>query len=148
MADDRKLASASRAHWIGIHRRRLAAAMAALGLIAMTPAAPAADVTGSVEIATGPFALNSATNTLDAQVTVWNRSVHPLSGPLKLMMDQTSPVGVMLFNSYGTTSNGTSYLEMPIPDGLLAPGGYTKSIIKLISPTGNLGKVSFLSVEE
>jgi len=95
--------------------------------------AQAADVTKSVQIRHSGFVLDPITDTLDIQVTVTNQATALLWGPLRLVIESIQPAQIVHFNTYGSTESGKSFVEVPLVDGVLAPGASATALAKFIN---------------
>lgn len=68
--------------------------------------------------------------------TLTNISSDVLLEPLSLVLTSVSP-GVVLANSSGQTGDGLPFVNLPLPDGLLGPGGRVKNLVlKFKNPSG------------
>lgn len=106
-------------------------------------AASAADLTAEVQISRSGFVLNRSSNTFDTQVTVTNKSIDTLLGPLWLVLDGATPTNVALYNSFGKTATGADYLVLPLTAGVLSPGASTTGVIKLINTGQSVTQAAF-----
>jgi sugar lactone lactonase YvrE len=67
--------------------------------------------------------------------TLTNISSDVLLEPLALVLTSVSP-GVTLANASGQTGDGLPFVSVPLPDGLLGPGGHVKDLVlKFKSPS-------------
>lgn len=105
--------------------------------------ADAADLGASVKISHSGFVLNRATDTFDTQVSLRNRSIAPISGPLRLVLENIPPEHAVLFNAYGHNEAGESYVAVPLTTGVLAPGATATALVKLITAGPQVTQVKF-----
>ena len=129
-----------RAAWLARWLGGLAALLG--GALATAPVA-AEDITASVQVTRSGFVLNRSTNTFDTQMTLTNRATAPLSGPLRLVIDSLQPANVVLYNPYGSTEAGKSYVAVLLPMGVLAPGASATALVKFINSGQHVPQVSF-----
>lgn len=114
-----------------------------LGGAAATAPVAAQDITASVQITRAGFVLNRSTYTFDTQVTLTNRAAAPLSGPLRLVIDSLQRANVVLYNPYGSTEAGKSFVAVPLPMGMLAPGASATALVKFINSGQQVTQVGF-----
>jgi hypothetical protein len=101
---------------------------------------PAGDVSSLVTVTKSAPVYNSATKTFDSVVTVANTSTETLYGPMFLVVSNISPGTVTLVNSLGATPAGGAFVDIPTPQGSLAPG---QSISNVLLQFGDPKQVEF-----
>ena len=118
-----------------------------LGLVIVaTHSAWAANLTQQIAITKTGFVLNRATNTFDSVVTLRNVASDPITGPMRLTLENSSPADVALYNSSGRNQAERDYVLVPLPNGVLAPGASASVPLKLIN-TGRVVISAELSVQ-
>lgn len=116
--------------WRGVFRL----AWLALACLAGAPVA-AADLAGMVQVERSGFLYNRNSDTYDTTVTLRNISPDPVSGPLRLVLGQPKPSSVAAYQADGRLEDGREFLDVPLADGLLAPGARATVLLKLLNPS-------------
>jgi hypothetical protein len=122
-------------------RSRLAPSWITVAMLAVSHipvSTHAADVTATTSIKKSPLVLNRTSNTFDSIVTLTNTSATGYTAPLRLSV-MVTPSIVSLANGTGTSSDGKSFIDIPLPGGTLNQGQSVSTIIKL----RNLPRVAF-----
>ncbi|WP_374580202.1 hypothetical protein, partial [Pseudoduganella sp.] len=104
-------------------------------LAGYSSAAPAADLAGIVQVERSGFLYNRNSDTFDTTVTLHNISPDPVSGPLRLVLGQPKPSSVAAFQADGRLEDGREFVQVPLADGLLAPGARASVLLKLLNPS-------------
>jgi hypothetical protein len=96
----------------------------------ITVASPV-NVDGLVDVALSGLVLDRATGTFDSRATITNVSAdETLQGPMRLLVTSIASAGsVTLANSDGQTEEGDAFVDVPLPDGGLAPGSSIDDIL-------------------
>jgi hypothetical protein len=117
-------------------RSRLRFAALAWPVVLSPLPAIAADLAKNVTVNHGALAYDSQANTYDTTVTVTNTSKSPVTGPLRVSLANTTSSGVAIYNGFGRQPDGSTYVEIQLPDGLLNPSVSATGIVKLMGVSG------------
>jgi murein DD-endopeptidase MepM/ murein hydrolase activator NlpD len=113
-------------------RTTVVVALCFLMSITCAVASTQVDVSNQVMINRSGLVYNRVSDTFDSTATLTNTLI-PIVGPIRVIF-AIDPATVELANASGKTNTGLFYIDVPIPNGTLAPGGSLTSLLKFKNP--------------
>jgi hypothetical protein len=104
------------------------------GLLFLAGNANAVDLTGVLSLTKSGFIYNRQSDTYDTQVIVRNTAAYPVTGPLRLVINNTRPLDASLYHRDGALEDGREFVELPLQNGLLESQSQAKYILKVMNP--------------